>query len=522
MNVIIPSAKNVPQNLSAVGLIPAVIYPINQRIVFDYIREQYGDSQYTVVVHENASEVTKQLARYENVKIFRLSRLADLGWSVLNGIAGLEGAAVVNFADTIVNETLSEGTFFYAEDNFSDTWTFFEESGGVFSSITDKKHNAGRNGKGKLFVGVFSFQHVEYFAHCIETSLSAKNSEMDSFYTALQLYSQKYPLTPVKTGNWLDIGHPDKYYNSQIEVQARVFNHIKIDKERGILTKSSDDTEKFIGEIKWYLKLPNDVEYVRPRIFNYSMEYSAPFVSMEYYAYHTIHELFLYGKLSPGQWNKIFKRIKFVCSDFGRYRVKGQGIAEALEDMYLNKTLERLKRLERDSAFTKFFTNCITINSQKFLPLNDIISKLKILIPAKLFNVAEFCIIHGDLCFSNIMIDNNFSFVKVIDPRGKFGKFDIYGDQRYEFAKLFHSVDGKYDFIIKDLFEISFDTETPNIDFTINNSERASEICKIFLEVFGTDLRDLKEIELIESLLFFSMIPLHNESQKHQMAMLAT
>ena len=49
------------------------------------------------------------------------------------------------------------------------------------------------------------------------------------------------------------------------------------------------------------------------------------------------------------------------------------------------------------------------------------------------------------------MVDDNFSFIKVIDPRGKFGTYDIYGDFRYELAKLFHSVDGKYDFIIKDL-----------------------------------------------------------------------
>ena len=74
-----------------------------------------------------------------------------------------------------------------------------------------------------------------------------------------------------------------------------------------------------------------------------------------------------------------------------------------------------------------------------------------------LYEVDTFNIIHGDLCFANIMVDTNLSFIKVIDPRGKFGTYDIYGDFRYELAKLFHSVDGKYDFIIKDLFDVNFD-----------------------------------------------------------------
>lgn len=61
-----------------------------------------------------------------------------------------------------------------------------------------------------------------------------------------------------------------------MEVKAREFNHISIDKDRGILKKTSDDKDKFIGEIKWYLKLPADIEYVRPRIFDYSTSYVAP------------------------------------------------------------------------------------------------------------------------------------------------------------------------------------------------------------------------------------------------------
>ena len=46
---------------------------------------------------------------------------------------------------------------------------------------------------------------------------------------------------------------------------------------------------------------------------------------------------------------------------------------------------------------------------------------------------------------------------------------------------------------------------------------------KVFLDTFSAEVGgDLKKIELIEALLFLSMIPLHGESIRHQMVMLGT
>lgn len=157
------------------------------------------------------------------------------------------------------------------------------------------------------------------------------------------------------------------------------------------------------------------------------------------------------------------------------------------------------------------------------MSLDQICRLLESEIPRRLYDVEVFHIIHGDLCFSNIMVDSNLSFIKVIDPRGKFGAYDIYGDQRYELAKLFHSVDGKYDFIIKDLFRIETDGENAVIDFQILDRSREYKLYELFLDVFSEEIGDDREkIELIEALLFLSMIPLHGESAEHQYAMLAT
>ena len=54
---------------------------------------------------------------------------------------------------------------------------------------------------------------------------------------------------------------------------------------------------------------------------------------------------------------------------------------------------------------------------------------------------SEFSVIHGDPCFTNILIEETYNFMRLIDPRGSFGSFDIYGDSRYDLAKIFHSMD---------------------------------------------------------------------------------
>lgn len=527
--IIIPSAKIVPEELQNLGKLPGIIYPINDKIVFDYIYEQYKNvcDNIKIICYEKSDKVHRRLSKFKEkgVILEDLSKLEDLAHTIYYAIKDINNPIIINFADTIVLDEIfkiKQDAFFYAEDYMSDTWTFFEEKNGKIESVFDKISEYSE-AKKKLFVGVFKIINTEYFKKCILNAFETKNKTESSFFYAIRLYSQKYPLKAVKTEDWFDIGHVDKYYNSNLEVKAREFNHITIDRQRGILRKSSDDKDKFIGEIKWYLKLPADLEYVRPRIFDYSTSYNQPYVSMEYYAYHTVHELFLYGDLTYNQWVDIFNRIAFVCNDFRRYTVNDKNIKSALKDMYLTKTVQRFEKIREDERFSVFYNDSITVNNKKYKSLTEISKVLEKVVPEMLYDVDSFNIIHGDLCFANIMVDSNFSFIKVIDPRGKFGAYDIYGDSRYELAKLFHSVDGKYDFIIKDLFEIDYDLKKGSINYHILDRKRKYDLYEIFREAFKEEIKDdLKKIELIEALLFLSMIPLHGESLNHQLTMLGT
>ena len=92
----------------------------------------------------------------------------------------------------------------------------------------------------------------------------------------------------------------------------------------------------------------------------------------------------------------------------------------------------------------------------------------------------------------------------------------MYGDLRYELAKLLHSVDGKYEAIINNLYCID---DTRIVFFM---SEKKAECFKAAEQVIFTTAKKFgitpRELKAIEATLFLSMIPLHSENVSHQLA----
>jgi hypothetical protein len=122
------------------------------------------------------------------------------------------------------------------------------------------------------------------------------------------------------------------------------------------------------------------------------------------------------------------------------------------------------------------------------------------------------------LCLSNILYDLRSRVCKFIDPRGSFGSAGIYGDPRYDVAKLYHSIYGLYDFITNDLFHVEIDGNRVVLD--IRSRPQHAQIQKRFEKVFFAEF-DRREILLITGLLFASMPALHYDAPRRQMAMYA-
>lgn len=521
--LIIPSAKFAPNDVNNLYHVPMAMFPINGEPILDLIVEHYPNSTKVIVCAYEGYEMFKQNDLADRgIKVLKIDSLRDIGYTVLNALEKLsltdDDNLIINFADTVIdNNDLTDNCIIcHKTRQINKKWTYLSINNGLITEIIDKSTCNETNSEDLLLVcGVFKISKPHALLSFLRNNRTQSGCD---FYMALKEYSSVFPFKFIEAQNWLDIGHPDEYFDSKIAIKSRQFNHMSFDSKRGIIKKTSDDNTKLISEISWFLNLPKKLQYVTPRIYDYSLKANEAFVEMEYYSYPTLLELYLYGDLDSESWIKIFNRIGMVLDDFKQFSCSDGDINDALKSMYLDKTISRIEKLKDIESFKPFFEKSIVVNGITYKSLNKLLEEIPTVVSQNLLSVETFNVIHGDLCFANVLIDEKLNFLKLIDPRGSFGNYDIFGDQRYDLAKIFHSIDGKYDFIIKDMFalavdnnEIKYSIQKPNLDLY----ELAKDTLK---ELIGNHL---KEIELIESLLFLSMIPLHKESKEHQLAMLS-
>jgi len=247
---------------------------------------------------------------------------------------------------------------------------------------------------------------------------------------------------------------------------------------------------------------------------------------MEYIGYPSLSDLQLYGSHRQHIWDDVFHRIFSMHREFQSFTADAStaSIQQSLKDIYLNKTQRRLTRIQNDNKFQPFFdAKTVQINGVSYPSLGEILTRLDdVVSSSKLLTRDSLSIIHGDLCLPNILYDPRNEILKLIDPRGKFGEFDIYGDPRYDLAKLRHSVVGHYEHLINGRFEANGELGTPELSYNIYTTDGQNQRKKGFDSVLLTETdADLETIKLIESLLFLSMVPLHSDSCERQQCMLA-
>jgi hypothetical protein len=129
-------------------------------------------------------------------------------------------------------------------------------------------------------------------------------------------------------------------------------------------------------------------------------------------------------------------------------------------------------------------------------------------------------LVHGDFCFSNILYDSRMHRIRLIDPRGADGKGcrTIWGDWKYDYAKLLHSTHGYYDQIIAGRYELKQSGDEYSLKFP--DAERWCNTKKYIDEQTRRLCSDheLKTLNSLLVVLFVSMIPLHKDRSDRQKA----
>jgi hypothetical protein len=538
--LLVPTAKLVSPELRAeFGPIPTAMIPLDSRPALRYIAEPYLKEGYelTLAAGERADLIQEYIQRNADLKA-RLVLVGDsptLGATILGALDSLDvmpDSLVINFADTFVGDRLEgKDVVCFREADEVYRWTTFQiDFGNRITSLADKDSDKSYGQSLPVFVGVFAFSNAARFRDMLRSAVQyAKPGPPDPFYVALIEYFNS--LEPdcrklQRVSDWRDFGHLDTYYRTKrtFFLNQRFFNCVEIDDRRGIVRKTSTDAEKLLNEMKWYNELPKGLRYIAPRIFDYSFAKTKPFMEMEYYSYPALNDLYLYGDLDLSVWVRVFQAIESVLLQMHSHRFQPAGCGElidAMRAMYEKKTRARLQPILDDARFSRFHGDEVRINGERCLGLKQCLDVLPMVASGvHLYELDYFTVIHGDLCLSNILYDRRNSFIRVIDPRGEFGSVGIFGDMRYDLAKLSHSMEGDYDFIVNGLTETSW---TPRgFSYKAQLEERHYGIKKLFHQWISKRFGEhYEQIKFIEALLFLSMVPLHADRFAAQEAFIA-
>lgn len=229
-------------------------------------------------------------------------------------------------------------------------------------------------------------------------------------------------------------------------MKPRSFNTIKVDTDKGFVRKSSTDTKKLKAEILFYLNSPENIKNIMPKLYRYSGDFS--WYEMEYLDWYNLTELANTGELSSEDWASVFFSINETYCLFNETQKETD--FSYLYKIFISKALQRAQEIENKELRNIFFSGCI-LNGVARKGLCDLlITRMGVLFKA----TKETSLLHGDFCFSNIMISKDLKNIKLIDPRGGFDEPSIYGPKIYDTAKLAQSCYSWYDKIVEDQYEL--------------------------------------------------------------------
>ncbi len=309
-------------------------------------------------------------------------------------------------------------------------------------------------------------------------------------------------------------------YSKRLLLPSRNANNLFYDDIKDIIIKKSTNKKRLDDEKAYFRNLPTSVSYFFPRMLEPGESQEESFL-LESIPYPSLSEVFLHWDIGNNNWEKIFDRIIFILNELKNSRPIELGSTSWL---FSDKLKARWKYLlkSNNKYLEKWLSSEIRINGEVVPSLSTIIEYI---LPelSVLEKSSQIQLIHGDLCFNNILCSPFYSSIKLIDPRGELPVNSTLavgsGDSRYDLIKLNHSINGNYDSIVSNLYEIKYTESDIQLDVYIPKVKPI--VSSLFQEKMTCSIAH-EELNLLTASLFFSMLPIHSDDHRRQLALTAT
>lgn len=458
---------------------PKALVPVDNLPMLFYLFRKYHDKRFVVIADYKKEVMREYLAAFADVKY----QIVDA--SGTGTCAGVKQALdlipehkpfMLVWSDLILPDGLRlpeeyeadkvpEHDYVGLSETFSCRWKYED---GVFSEERSTEYGV---------AGFFLFTE------------KAKISNVPESGELVRWFSQQdLDFGTVGLGGTREFGLLEEYEKLP-QSKCRPFNRITV--QGDFLVKEPIDAqgEKLaIREKAWYEKarLLNIPEL--PQIYDTSP------LKMEYIKGRNIYECDFNYEIKKSILKALIGALKTLheseCSDTDTF---------SIEEAYFNKTMDRLSIIQDLVPFAR--EQKIMINGKWCRNIFYHKNELKKKLDALKVNCEKFAFIHGDCTFSNLMVRDDNRPV-LIDPRGYFGYTELFGDARYDWAKLYYSIVGNYDQFNLKRFRLTIG-ENKEEGVTLQlNSNHWEELEEDFFELTGADRY---EIKLLHAVIWLSL-----------------
>lgn len=498
---------------SEFGSLPPSLLPLGNRRLFQHQNTVIPAGMKKFISLPESYQLSEMDATWLHQNGFRLLPLPDglsLGASLVAAITlaedSFDNPLHILFGDTLITD-LPQGDDIVAITEVEDSYKWATVNRASDPQwITTSENSASVNNP--IVCGYFRFSQPRQLIRCITQSHW-------NFLEGLNRYRERVELTTKRTEHWLDFGHVNTYYRSKAKFTTqRAFNQLTI--TPNWIEKSSRKNMKIRAEANWFTQLPWNIRYFIPQFMGAKEEDGRFKYRLEYLHHTALNELYVFSKIHVVVWKNIFHSCLNFIEQCKEHSAPKDSLVSSLGHLFGEKTQKRLFKFCNQRAIT--FEEKWVYDGQK-ISLAEVLDLSSSWLPKKTILPT---VMHGDFCFSNILYDFRTNCIKTIDPRGVNHKNEmtIYGDIRYDIAKLSHSVLGMYDWILADYYDV--DIRDNAIHLKIAGHASLQEVQKIFIEIIQKKFH-LSPMNLyaMQIQLFLSMLPLHDDDKKRQDALFA-
>lgn len=505
MILLIASGAYITQELiSEFGQLPPSFMPIGNKRLLEWqlaLNEGQFGQVFITLPHDftlDASDI--ELLGKHQVTVIRVNPAWSLGESIRHALQTIQPDEPLSllYGDTLV------GQWPHPTPGCED-WIGIGQSSDNYDWYIDSASPQGN----QVWIGAFHFAQPR--------ALMERLHQHDGFIAAVDHYAESQAAQKITVPGWLDFGHVHTYYKSRTLITTqRAFNELKI--VDGVVYKQSHDQRKMQAESDWLEFAPHQIKKYLPAHYGKILKASEPQgYASEYLTYPSLADLFVFGRLPASTWKEILHSCKRFIETIATLDAHGLNTQAYCQQIYAEKTRIRLSTFATEADID--LDQPWRFNGKRAPSLNAMAQDC-------IANVLQSgqehsSVIHGDLCFSNVLYDFRSARIKAIDPRGMnaCGEISPHGDLRYEIAKMSHSVLGLYDFIVADRFSM---TQQGSDITLIIDAPHVGGVQDIFSSIQFNGKRPAEwDCMPIMVLLFLSMLPLHGDSKRRQAGLMA-